>query len=351
MDRVVLVLLGLGGERGSPGGRDVPQGPQPGVAARGHGPFAQALVQQADRADRVGLDAEFDVLQAAQFTTVGVDLEDPRALGEQSARAELGGESEAQPQQQDQVGPLVLGDGGQGLDEADLLLGADDRPETFPVGEEGYSRAGGELVQLCPCLGGDEGLADQRDRPLGGVERLDDPVDTGGGGDTGGVDLDAVVLGLVDVDLPHAQDVPGNVEEHRALGLRLRDADRLGDQAGDQLGAGDAVRELGHRGRHGDLVEPGLLVVDLVRLERPGAHDVEDRGSVQMGVGNGGQDVGEAAAGRDDGDSQVSGDARIALGRMAGCSSRGARRRSGAWHPGRPGGCRRYVLRADRRRR
>lgn len=78
------------------------------------------------------------------------------------------------------------------------------------------------------------------------------------------------------------------------------------------------MRELGHRGRHGDLVEAGLLVVDLVRLEGAGAGDVEDGGPVQMGVGDGRQDVGEAAAGRDDGDPEVPGDARVALGRVAG---------------------------------
>ncbi|WP_344396080.1 hypothetical protein [Streptomyces vastus] len=84
------------------------------------------------------LDAEFDILQTAELTAVGVDLEDPRALREQLARAESGRHSEAQPEQKDQVRPLVLRDGGQGLDETDVLLGADDRPQALPVGQEGH---------------------------------------------------------------------------------------------------------------------------------------------------------------------------------------------------------------------
>ncbi len=176
----------------------------------------------------------------------------------------------------------------------------------------------GEPQQLV----GDPGLEGARaghdHRPLGRGQHVQGRLDGLGRGswtvgeDQGLGDMDAVLLH------PRVQDVRGQVQQHGAGRSGGGDADGVGDQPGDVADVGDAVRPLGDRARDGGLVDARLQGVGLGVPRRGGAGQVDHRRTVEKGVGDRGDHIGEAGAGGDHGHAQPAARARIALGRVPG---------------------------------
>ncbi len=189
------------------------------------------------------------------------------------------------------------------------------------AGEVGENRDAGGLGELQELIGDPrlEGAEAGHDRrTLGGGEDVERPRQGLGRGpgslaqqDRVG-DVEAVLLD------PGVQHIGRQVQQHRPGGTGCRNPDGVGDQPGDVVDVGDPVRPLGDRPGDRGLVDARLQGVGLRVAGRGRAGEIEHRRAVEEGVGDGGDDIGEAGAGGHHGHAEPASRAGVTLGRMAG---------------------------------
>jgi len=223
-----------------------------------------------------------------------------RPAGDEARLAAAGEEPEARAEQEDHVRAVPrLSEHGERPEAAareQVVAGND--PLRLRVGDDGDARLLGEGAQLRRPAREPHAAARHDDRALGLGKPGERPLDRRGG--RGGAGLGAEVgrdgrALLVDAREEH---VDRDLEEHRARAARGGDAQRLGDQVRDAGGLRDAVRPLRDRLHERQLVEAALQRERLGVAERRRPADEERRDAVEVGVRDGGHDVGHARARR-----------------------------------------------------
>ncbi len=247
-------------------------------------------------------------------------MDQPGLQRRQPPAAAQGEQAEPHPQRQHRVGPGALCGQVVHLVEG-AAIGVVAGGDQAVAGEVREHRDAGRLHEPQelvgdPCLEGPDAGHDHRPLGLGqDIQRRRQSRRRGRGAgvqDDGVGDPDAVLVHL------GAQHVGGQVQEHRTGGTRGRQPDGVGHQPWQVGDVRHPVRPLGDRGDHGDLVDAGLQGVGLGVSRAGRAGEVEHRRPVQIGIGDGRDDVGEPRPGGGHGHAQRPPRPRIALGCVAG---------------------------------
>ena len=270
--------------------------------------------QGAQRGSHVGDEAEGGLLDLAQLARVDVDVQDPRARAE-LRRLAGGAVVEADAEADQQVALLeheIRGARGVHADHAEeerVLVGQ--HAETEQGGGDRDAGALGEPAKRGRSAGADDAGADQEDRPLGRVHQR------GCARDVRAVDRRRRVR---PAGLREAGELDGlrlhvlrHVDDDRSWPSRGRDAKRVGNHLEQLAGASCQVVVL--RDRDGESV--GVDLLERVGPDHAARHlagDGDERDRVELRVGDAGQQVGRAGAGRPEAHGGTAGRARHALG-------------------------------------
>ena len=260
----------------------------------------------------VGLDRDVDVVVAAEFRRVGIDLDQLR-LGVEALAV---GEAEVyrRADDHDRVGDAQRVAAAAAVEERVVLR---DRAAAHPVQVHGRLQCVRERAQLLVRLAPVDRRAGHDQRALGLAQRLGrlrEDVRVGVDAALRAVALREPDLGLLDLA---EEDVGGDFEEGGPAAAGHRRAKGHRDELRDALGLVDALGELGDRAQEFGVVHV-LQRAHLEAGERAAAADDEHRRLVVPGVGDGGDAVGDAGAGGDDGDAALASRARPAFGGVAG---------------------------------
>jgi hypothetical protein len=277
-------------------------------------------LQGAQRFAAIGHDAEVDVAVAADLVTFDVHLNESR-LFRNDQRALAAGE-QAKAGAENEAGVELhahLSEGAEsGKAAAGQLVVFGHHAARFRVGEHGNAGAFGEGDEGLPGSGKPGAAADEDGRPLRLTQPLDGLLDGRGGGRRRCFRpqlLREVYLRLVDAA---EQNVGRDLQKDRSRPARGGDAQRLGDQFGNALHVRNAVRPLRDRLHEGHLVEAALQRQGLGVDERRSAADEQGRHTVEVGVGDTGDDVGDARPGGDDSNARCPGCPCPGVGGVAG---------------------------------